>query len=723
MLTLDRIITRGEFNPKGLGPSHWLPGGGGLTFLRPSKELKGGVDVVLLDPGSGKIRVLVPARLLVLPGGKRPLRPADFSWSPSGKKMLVFTRARRVWRYHTKGDYYVLDLETRKLRKLGKGMPPSSLMFAKFSPDGKRAAYVHGNDLYVEDLERGGVTRLTGDGSADVSNGTSDWVYEEEFGLRDGYRWSPDGLWIAYWRIDTTGVGTFYLVNNTAGNYQKLKAFKYPKVGTTNPSCRIGIVSSSGGETKWIGFEGSDRDHYIPRMDWAGPGEIVLQRMDRRQQEDRLFLVDRSTGKVRQVLVERDSCWVDFQDSPRFLSGGTKFLWLSERDGRRRLYLASVKDGSLVNLTPGEFDVVSQAGVDERDGWVYFIASPKDASRRFLYKAPLKGGGPCERVTPPSFERGTHAYRISPEGKWALHTWSSFGVPPRTELVRLPGHETAWRMDPDRGLEERLGRLRRGKVEFFKIDIGVGVLLDAWCMKPPGFDPSRRYPVLFYVYGEPAGQTVRDAWGGTYYLWHLMLTQKGYVVMSVDNRGTKAPKGRAWRKCVYRKVGILPPEDQAAAVRRILATRPWVDPGRIGIWGWSGGGSMSLDAIFRHPEIYRMAMAIAFVADQRDYDTVYQERYMGLLQDNPEGYRLGSPVTWAHQLRGDLLLVSGTGDDNVHYQNMEVLVNRLIETGRSFTMTAYPNRSHGIYEGRGTRRHLFGLLTRFLEEHLPAGPR
>ena len=312
---------------------------------------------------------------------------------------------------------------------------------------------------------------------------------------------------------------------------------------------------------------------------------------------------------------------------------------------------------------------------------------------------------------------------MSHDSKWAIHTYSSANKPPVIDLVRLPEHAKVRVLEDNSELREKIAALKKHPIEFFRIDIGDGVLLDGWRIKPPDFDPQKQYPLFFHVYGEPAGQTVLDRWGGEKYLWHLMLAQQGYLVVSVDNRGTPAPRGRQWRKCVYRQIGILASADQAAATRAIIKSWPYVDPDRIGIWGWSGGGSMSLNAIFRYPDLYHTAMAIAFISNQRFYDTIYQERYMGLPDDNEEGFKNGSPITFAHQLKGNLLIIHGTGDDNCHYQSCEALINELIKHGKHFSMMSYPNRSHSIKEGEGTRRHLYELLTRYLKENLPAGPK
>jgi len=453
-------------------------------------------------------------------------------------------------------------------------------------------------------------------------------------------------------------------------------------------------------------------------MDWAANSEeIIFQRLNRLQNTIWLMMGNIQNGKVRTILTERDETWVNVVNDLHWLDDGNSFTWVSERDGWSHVYLASRDGGEVKCLTPVEYDVVSMQSIDEEGGWIYFIASPDNPTQRYLFRMPLDGAEKAERISPQE-KRGNHSYRISPDSRWAFHTFSTFDEPSVTELVRLPEHEVVRTLVENSNLRKKVQALNRQPVEFFRVDIGKGVMLDGWCMKPHDFDSNKRYPVLFHVYGEPAGSTVGDRWGGNRYLWHLMLTQQGYVVMSVDNRGTRVPRGREWRKCIYRQIGILASADQAAALRAIIKRWPWVDSSRIGIWGWSGGGSMSLNAIFRYPDLYKMAMAIAFVSNQRYYDTIYQERYMGLPEDNEEGFKNGSPITFAHQLKGNLLIVHGTGDDNVHYQNFEALVNELIKHNKHFTMMSYPNRSHGIYEGENTPRHLYELLTRYLKENL-----
>jgi len=722
ILTLERIYSSNEFSANRFGPARWLKHKPGYTTLEESEAVDQGRDIVWYEPESGERTILVSAEQLIPAGSSTPLEIDGYHWSQDGSKLLIFTNSQRVWRRNTRGDYWVLDLNTDSLVQIGGDVEPATLMFAKFSPDAQKIGYVHKNNIYVEDLKDHNITPITSDGSETIINGTFDWVYEEEFSLRDGFRWSPDSKRIAYWQLDTEGVGEFVLVNYTDGLYPKLKKFKYPKVGTTNSSCRAGIVSAEGGQTVWLKVQGDPRNNYIARMEWAdNSDEVIIQYLNRLQNTLKLMLGDAESGEVHTILTETDDAWVELVNNLIWINGGEEFTWTSERDGWNHIYVFSREGGKGKLITQGNFDVINVVGLDKEDSWVYYIASPDNPTQRFLYRSPLDGSGSAERITPEG-EGGRHSYQISTGGKWAIHTFSSFGVPPVIDLVRFPEHKTVRILEPNTKLHAKVEALKRQPVEFFRVDIGEAEL-DGYCMKPVDFDPEKKYPLLFYVYGEPAGSTVGDSWGGSNYLWHTMLNQKGYLVMSVDNRGTKVPRGRAWRKSIYRQIGILASKDQAAACRKIIENRPYVDPDRIGIWGWSGGGSMSLNMIFRYPDLYSTAMAIATVSNQRFYDTLYQERYMGLPEDNPEGFKQGSPITHAHKLEGNLLLVHGTGDDNCHYQSAEALINELIRHNKMFSFMSYPNRTHSISEGENTRRHLFETLTRFLTRNMPAGGR
>jgi len=732
LLTLDTIFS---YSAKSLGWHQWQADGSGYLMLEPSAARENALDIVRYDAASGAKTILVSAQNLTPPGAQSPLTIEEFTLSADNSRLLIFTNSARVWRSNTRGDYWFFDLNSKKLKRLGDFAKPSTLMFAKFSPDATRVGYVHENNLYVENLTNGRVTQLTTDGAQYTVNGTFDWVYEEELFCRDGFRWSPDGKHIAYWQLDSSGVKEFKMINNTEELYPKIISFPYPKAGEMNSAARVGVINADGGKTQWFEVPGDARNNYLPRMEWAASSsEVVIQQLNRLQNTNVVMIGDARTGKVRPVLTEKENTWVDVswgaidwdrrglaRGDVEWIEGGKRFLWVSERDGWRHVYSVS-RDGSDVKcITPGNYDLIGVELVDVPNGWLYFSASPENATQKYLFRTRLDGSSKAERLSPAN-QPGTHNYTISPRGDLAIHTYSAAARVPMTDVVRFPQHAVVRTMFDNKELAERLAKLKPVAQEFFRVKIEEGVELDGWMMKPPGFDATKRYPVLFHVYGEPWGQTVLDTWSGGQALWHRMLAQQGYVVISVDNRGTPAPRGRAWRKSIYRQMGIRNSSDQANAARAI-SKWPFVDSTRIGIWGWSGGGSSTLNALFRYPDVYQVGMSVAPVPDIRYYDSIYQERYCGLPQDHPEEYKQSSPVTFASQLKGQLLIVHGTGDDNVHYQGTETLINTLVAAGKPFTMMAYPNRSHSINEGAGTTRHLYELLTRYLNEKLPPGPR
>ena len=728
LLTVDSIFT---YRTRSLGPVRWQDDGSGYLALEPSPSKPKFVELVRYDAATGQRSVKVSTEKLTPQDATDPVLIEDFSMTGDEQKILIFANSERVWRSNTRGDYWVLDLKGNSLRKLGGAdAKPSSLMFAKFSPDGQRVAYVRENNLYVENLSGdNSIKKLTTDGSRYIVNGTFDWVYEEELFCRDGFRWSPDSKQIAYWQLNSEGVKEMKLINNTAELYPVITSFPYPKAGETNSAARVGVINADGGPTRWFEVPGDPRNNYLPRMEWSGNNEVVIQQLNRLQNTDVLMFGDATSGKVHPVLTEKDDAWVDVswgdidwdktglaRGDVEWVDNGKRFLWASERDGWRHIYSIS-RDGQDVKLiTPGNFDVITVERVDAQNGWLYYAASPTNATQRYLYRVRVDGTGKEERLTPTGTS-SMHSYNISPRGDYAIHVYSSFNTVPVTEIVRLPQHEVVRTLIDNHDVQERLAKLKPTATAFFKVDIGAGVQLDGWMIKPPDFDPQKRYPVLFHVYGEPWGQTVLDRWGGRDRMFHTMLAQQGYLVVSVDNRGTPAPRGRAWRKIIYRKMGIVNSSDQAAAARAI-AKWPFVDPARIGIWGWSGGGSSTLNAMFRYPDIYKTGVSVAPVPDIRYYDSIYQERYCGLPQDHPDEYKQSSPITFAGNLKGNLLVVHGTGDDNVHYQGTEALINALVAANKQFSMMSYPNRSHGIFEGPGTQRHLFGLLTRYIKENL-----
>jgi dipeptidyl-peptidase-4 len=719
---LDAIFNRHEYGAHSVQLA-WQRDGEFYTILEPAAKGRG-TEIVGYDTASGKRTVLVSAAQLTPAGAREPLAIDGYAWSKDQKKLLIFTNSKKVWRLNTRGDYWIFDEVSGKLTKLGDGAPESSLMFATFSPDGTHVAYVRSNNLYAEDLGTGKITQLTGDGSADIINGTSDWVSEEELHLRNCFRWSPDSQSIAYWQFDQSGVGEFTLINDTADEYPEIIKYKYPQPGTTNSAVRAGVVPASGGPTRWIKLEGDPRQHYIAEMNWAGnSNEVLVEYIDRAQKHNQLILGSAQTGDARLFFEDTDKAWVDAGPLDWLCATGSKepdLLWISEGDGWRHAYRVDRGTGKARLITNFPADLISIAGMDGAGGWLYFTASPDDPVRQYLYRARLDGEGKPQRVTPLGAE-GMNSYDVAPNGKWAVHTYSTFTKPPSIEVVSLPDHKVERTLVDNHELASKAKSILSSPPDFFKVKVADGVELDGLMMKPPDFDPSKKYPVLAYVYGEPAGATVRDGWGSVRGLFHGLIAQQGYLVVSFDNQGTPAPKGRNWRKCIYGAVGVLSAAQQAQAIQELARERNYIDTSRMAIWGWSGGGSNTLNVMFRQPGVYSTGIAVAPVADESHYDTIYQERYMGLPAENKQGYHDGSPINFAEGLSGHLLVVHGSGDDNVHFQGTELLINKLVKLGKPFDFMDYPNRTHAISEGEGTSFHLYSLVARYLEEHVTPG--
>ncbi|HEV2448321.1 MAG TPA: S9 family peptidase, partial [Candidatus Sulfopaludibacter sp.] len=661
---LKRVFNSSEFSGgggrggRGGGGAHWLEDGRWYTAMERGQ-------IVRIDAASGKSEVFVSTAQLTPKETGKPLAFSEYSWPAGGKKLMVAVSPHRVLIRKPAAEYWVLDLASGAWHKLG-GDDGADLLYPKFSPDGTRVAYVRGTNLFVENLATGAIRPLTTDGTGMILNGVSDWVYDEEFRVNDCFRWSPDGERIAYWQFDQSGVKEYALVNYTDSLYPVIFKYPYPKAGETNSAVRVGVVSAAGGATHWMEVPGDSRNIYIARMDWAGPREVILEQLNRLQNTLDVLLCDAATGQVRRMFRDQDAAWVEVNDRLRWVDGGARLLWTSERDGWRHAYTIS-REGDFHLVTNFAGDVISISAVDAAGGWLYFIASPDDPVRRYLYRAKLDGSGKPERLTPPG-QPGSHNYDIAPDGRFAFHTWSRFDAPPATELVQLPEHTTVRATQGNAGLRERVGQAMAGRTEFVKVDAGGGVIIDGWVMKPRDFDPAKKYPILVYVYGEPAGANAVDQWSGNRNLFHAAIADEGYLVASFDNSGTPSPKGREWRKSIYGAVGVLASQQQAAALRSLAAARPWVDLSRVAVWGWSGGGSMTDNLMFRSPDLYKVGIAVAAVPDQALYDSIYQERYMGLPQQNVKGYHDGSPINFAEGLRGKLLIVHGTGDDNVHFQ-------------------------------------------------------
>lgn len=715
-LTLEDIYTKNKYAAKGFGPLVFMKDNKGYTTLEYNASFKSN-EIILYDIISGSKKTLVSAKQLIPSGLVNPLSIYGYTWSDDNKNLLIYTNTKKVWRQNTKGDYWVLNIASGMLSQIGKTLPSASLMFAKFSPNGKEIAYVSNLNIYKENLATHAITQISFDGGGAIINGTFDWVYEEELDDRDGFRWSSDSKEIAYWQSNTKGVGTFYLINNVDSNYSKPIPLPYPKVGTANSAVKLGVVSANGGKTRWLNLPGDPRNNYIARMDYVpGKNELIIQQLNRLQNTNRVWIANTNTLALTNIYTDTDEAFLNIHDNIVWLENSNAFTWTSEKDGWLHLYKIS-KDGKTVSLiTKGNFDVVNINYIDTTNGYVYYIASPENYLQRYLYRSKLDGTGNAERVTPTNLT-GQNSYQLSSDAKYAIHVFENAQTPKRYSLISLPDHHEIKLLEDNAILKNNIAALGLRPKEFFKVDIGE-VVFDAWVIKPINFDPQKKYPTIFHVYGEPASSTVQDNWGTGDNLWHQYLANQGYIVISVDNRGTKVPRGRAWRKSIYRQIGLLAADDQAKAAQKICTLFPFVDASRLGIWGWSGGGQMSLHSIFRHGDVFKTAIAVSFVSQQTLYDNIYQERYMGLPTDNVEGYREGSPVTHAKKLQGNLLIIHGTADDNVHYQNFELLVNELVKNNKLFSMMSYPMRDHSISQRENTTLHMRRTMEQFWKKNL-----
>jgi dipeptidyl-peptidase-4 len=678
----------------------------GTAYTSIEEDASGYTDLYRIDALTGARRLLVREGDLVPAGGGRPVSIEQYRFSGDGSKVLIFTNSVRVWRQNTKGTFYVWDFTARRLIPVS--TKPGYQQFAKFSPDARSVAFVRDNNIFVTDLASGGERGLTTDGGDNVINGTSDWVYEEELDLRDAFRWSPDGKRIAFWRLDQTAIRPFYLLNQDS-LYAALVPVRYPKAGEPNSEVKIGVVELATGRTTWLDL-GAQKDIYVAAMDFAeSPTDVWLTRLNRHQNRLDLLLADAQTGASRVIMTDTDSAWVD-ANQPKWIEGGKRFLFMSEREGYDQIYLFD-RSGALVRrVTPLGWDVQDVFGVDPKARVLYVSGAIDGPLGHQLLRIGLDGKG----LTRLSTEPGTHHAEFAPNFGLYVDTYSRAGVPPVQTLRRADGKLVRTIADNAK-LGAKLTALGLKPPEFLTVKGADGSDLNAWLIKPKSFASGRRYPLLMYVYGGPGSQTVTDAWGGAQYLWHQTLAQDGYLVASVDNRGTGG-RGAGFMKQTYLHLGRAESADQISAARW-FAQQPYVSADRIGIWGWSYGGYMASRTMFLGAGVFKAALVVAPVTDWRFYDTIYTERYMRTPAENASGYDESSSLAYADSLKGSLLLVHGTGDDNVHFQNSVRLVERLEGANKQFDMRIYPNKTHAI-AGGNTRENLYGLFTTWLKSHL-----
>ena len=668
----------------------------------------------------------------------------SFSFSQSKNKILIFTQSVKVWRYNTRGDYWVYDFKKNEIQKLGRNMSNSSLMFAKFSPNERFVAYVSKEksesgirnsstsvNIYLESLDDRTIKKLTSsNGTKKLINGTFDWVYEEEFGCRDGFIFNEDGTRIAFWQIDANQVRDFYMINNTDSIYSYTIPVEYPKVGEDLTPARIGVINLSNEEITWMKIPGEQNKFYLPRMTWVpGRNDLMIQQLNRKQNHSKIYIANSNNGSTELLMEEKDDAWVDLRSSwPyqvqagwKFINNGKEFLYTTEKDGWSHIYRFDITNKTEYLVTKGNYDVVKPLAYDEKNESVYFIASPENPTERYLYKTSAKGDGKLIRVTPEILE-GSHNYQISTKAKYAFHSFSNYFTRPMQAIVSLPNHKF---INENQNMIEKydLEKKKDHPLEFFEITTVDDVTMEGWIVKPKNLDKNKKYPVLFYFYSEPAGQTGVNRYGaGNNGLYDGNLGEDGYVYVTFDGRGTPSPKGRAWRKAIYRNIGRINVRDMAMGAKAVFEKYNFIDTSRVAVHGWSGGGTATLNCLFQYPEIFHTGIAVAAVANQLTYDNIYQERYMGDPKESYQDYVDGSPIKYAKNLEGNLLYIHGTGDDNVHYQNAEMLANELIKHKKIFYMLSYPNRSHGIRED-DAYPHVRLMFTDFLRKNCPPGGR
>ena len=668
----------------------------------------------------------------------------SFSFSQSKNKILLFTKSVKVWRYNTRGDYWVYDFNKNQVQKLGREMSSSSLMFAKFSPDENFVGYVSKEksesgfrnsstsvNIYLENLENREIKKLTSsNGTKKLINGTFDWVYEEEFGCRDGFIFSEDGSRIAFWQIDANQVRDFYMINNTDSIYSYTIPVEYPKVGEDLTPARIGVINLIDEKITWMKVPGEQNKFYLPRMTWMpGRNDLMIQQLNRKQNHSKIYIANSNNGETELLMEEKDDAWVDLRSSwPyqvqagwKFINEGKEFLYTTEKDGWSHIYRFNISSKSEYLVTKGDYDVVKPLAYDERNEIVYFIASPENPTERYLYKTSAKGNGSLIRVTPNVLE-GSHNYQISTKAKYAFHSFSNYFTRPMQAIITLPNHKF---INDDQNMIKKFDASKKEEhpLEFFQITTVDDVTMEGWIVKPKNLNKNKKYPVLFYFYSEPAGQTGVNRYGaGNNGLYDGSLGDDGYVYVTFDGRGTPSPKGRAWRKAIYRNIGRINVRDMAMGAKAVFEKYDFIDTSRVAVHGWSGGGTATLNCLFQYPEIFHTGIAVAAVANQLTYDNIYQERYMGDPKESYQDYVDGSPIKYAKNLEGNLLYIHGTGDDNVHYQNAEMLANELIKHKKVFYMLSYPNRSHGIRED-DAYPHVRLMFTDFLRKNCPPGGR
>lgn len=716
-LTVERIYRLPSLSGQLMRDTHWSPDGKWLSYLDGIGDR---TEIWVMNADSGERHTLVDAahlRNVLLPPASRGqqtglgrLTPSQYRWAPDSQALLFIGANQLAW----------YDLKSQTSRHLLPTPPADAdaptLDDAKISPDGHWVSFLRNHDLWVlavvggQSATAGQPRQLTRDGSETLRNGELDWVYPEELDLQTAYWWSPDSSKIAFLQLDESPVGKYPLVDELAYGGE-LTEERYPIAGSPNPVARVGVVDVAGSgssQVRWMDT-GTDKSVLLARVNWLKDSHrVAIQRLPRVQDTLDLLFADSGTGRAQTVLTETDKSWINLSDDLHFLADGQRFLWSSERSGYRHLYLYDLSGKQLAQLTHGDWEVDAVESVDEAGGQVYFTSTQASPIERHLYRVSLGGSDPVDVTR----DRGNHGINLAPDSRHFLDTYSTAMTPPRQDLRNADGSRVAALAE---NKVAELDTYHLSPVEFFTVPGADGTMLQASLIKPRGFDPARKYPVLVYLYGGPHVQLVRDLWQGANFLWNEMMAEKGFIIFTVDNRGS-AGRGHAFETAILHHFGEAELADQLAGVKW-LKQQPYVDGNRIGVWGWSYGGYMTCLAMLRAGDTFKAGFAGAPVTDWRYYDTIYTERYMGTPQDNPSGYRDSSPVNYAAGLRGKLLIAHASGDDNVHFGNTLSLADKLVDAQKYAEFLIYAGRGHGISDAPA-RIHVFNRVTQFFLENL-----
>lgn len=697
-ITLEDIWTSGTFYPQTMGDVVSMKDGEHYCMLEN--------DIMINEyeyKTGEKTKTIVRTGQLVPEGQKEGISIDEYAFSPDETKILIATKTDKIYRHSTISEYYIWDTKTKKLTSLSNG---GKQRLASFSPDGSKVAFVRNNNLFIKDLVSGKEDQITTDGLYNnIIYGTPDWVYEEEFEFTKAYFWSPDGNKLAFYRFDESKVKEYDMVLYDS-LYPTIYKYKYPKAGEDNSIVSILMYDLKTGKTQTMDI-GTEKDQYIPRLKWTeDPNILSIQRMNRLQNKFEIFLADATNGTSKVIYTETDKYYIEITNNLIFLKDRENFLLTSEKDGYNHIYLYNMQGKQVMQLTSGKWDVTEVKGVDEKNKIVYYISAEEAPMNRALYSVKLDG----TKKTKLSLKEGSNDVDFGEGYKYFINTYSNANTPPYVTINKISGKEQKVIIDNSE-IITAMKEYDFTPEEFFTFKTTDNIELNGWMIKPPDFNANKKYPVFMYVYGGPGSQTVENSWGYYDFIWFEMLAQKGYIVVSVDNRGTSG-RGADFKKCTYGQLGKLETIDQIEAAK-YLGSLAYVDKSRIGIWGWSYGGYVTALCLTKGADYFKMGIAVAPITNWRYYDNIYTERYMGLPKDNASGYDDNSPVNYVKKLKGKFLLVHGTADDNVHFQNSMELVKALIAANKQFEMQFYPNKNHGIYGGY-TRYHLFKKMTDFI---------